>query len=250
MPAIGLLRITPGGGVTFSAASTPTGSGANTSAASLPPLTSFLVTTPSTGIPLYDSLTQTSGNVVLALRNLVAGSNIKITNANGQLIISNSGGTVGTLGTQDADDVAISGGEISGVTITDLSEPVNPSDAATKSYVGSSSVNFSLPARPAGAQTIQVGITRNYQLVFGSGNPLTYCLNAAESSAVFTLQYVRAGVTTGIGTITFAASASAATLSSTATVNLLIGDILQLVTPTVQDVALEDVLITLVLLRE
>ena len=252
MPSVGSIRIGSGGTVQFSGAST---AGNNTT----PPsgsITSFTVTSPAGGIALFDSATITNGNINLALRNLVAGENISIVNSNGQLLITGTVST-GTISTQNANNVDITGGSISATlldmgdnTITNVGNPVNGSDAATKTYTENVNINFSIPGKPATAQIIQAGITRPVQLVFGSGNPFTYCISPALASTVFTLQYVRSSITTVIGTITFPHAGSSATLSATATINFLTGDVLQLLTPSVQDSSLGDVVITVVVTRE
>lgn len=252
MPSVGSIRIGSGGTVQFSGAA----SGAGNNLPASTQITSFSVTSPAGGIALYDSATVANGAIVLALRNLVAGDNISIVNSNGQLLISSTD-TVASMGRQSSNNVDITGGSISATmldmgdaTITNVGNPVNGSDAATKSYVENVSINFSIPGKPTTAQLIQVGITRPVQLVFGAGNPLTFCISPALGSPVFTLQYVRSEVTTVIGTITFPPSATSATLSATATVDFLAGDILQLLTPSVQDNSLGDVVITVVVIRE
>ena len=252
MPSVGSIRIGSGGTVQFSGAQG--GAGNNQSATTQ--ITAFSVTSPAGGIALYDSATVNNGSIILALRNLVAGDNISIVNSNGQLLIS-SNVSLGTMGQQSSNNVDITGGSISATlldmgdnTITNVANPVNGSDAATKTYVENVSINFSIPGKPATAQIIQVGLPRAVQLVFGSGNPFTYCISPAVSSTVFTLQYVRSSITTVIGTITFHSSATSATLSSPTTINFLAGDVLQLVTPSVQDSSLGDVVITVVVIRE
>jgi hypothetical protein len=104
MPSIGASRITSGSGsVTFSTSSTALGTGsvsgspANAAAAAAAATSSGFTTltliNPPTGVPLYDSLVQSTlanNNVTLALRNLVGGSNITITDANGIITIGTS----------------------------------------------------------------------------------------------------------------------------------------------------------------
>ena len=220
MPAVSGVRIVGGkpllkidqSGRSTSLTSTPTGTSPNLTV-------SFSVVSPPTGITLYDSVTQSGNNIVLGLRNIAAGDNVAITTINGVIVVSASG-SAGPIG------------------------PAGPSGVA-----GPVSVNFSFPGQPPEAQTVQVGIVRDFYLAFGDTNPFSYCVTPAASDAVFTLQYVRAAVTTVIGTITFAMGATSGTPSDLLTLNLQLGDVLQMVTPSAQDVSLTDIVITVILIR-
>lgn len=87
---------------------------------------SFSVSSPSTGIPLYDSINQQGNNVVLSLRNLAAGNNVNISYSNGLIVIDSTGtgggatGPTGPQGPQGADGmpgaIGPAGNSISGPT--------------------------------------------------------------------------------------------------------------------------------------
>lgn len=328
MPSIGDVRVVGGkakilvGGPITGSGNPSSGTATTTSTSAF----SFAVTSPPNGIALYDSVLQGTNSVVLNLRNIVGGSNVRVSIVNGLIVIDatpagptgptgasgsvgltgNAGPTgptgadgadstvtgptgppgptgvigatgptgstgavgptgaipdVGTMAFQDADDVAITGGTITADltplsldmgsnVISNVADPISSSDAANKSFVQSMAVNFSFPDQPSAEQTVQMMIPRALQLDFGVTNPLTYCITAATIDAEFTLQYVRSAITTTIGTITFEIGASSATLSSPTVANLVVDDILQLVTPTLQDATLADVVVTLVLTRQ
>ena len=78
---------------------------------------------------------------------------------------------------------------------------------------------------------------------------LGYAATPATADAAFVLAYIRAGTPTTIGTITMASGSSAATLSTQAAVDLLVGDILRLTAPSPQDATLANASITLLALR-
>ena len=79
MPVVGSGRIQAVGGVlTFPAASTSSNLG----------LTGFNLQTPSAGTNLFDSISQTRGNVTLLLRSITAGPGIQINVVNGVLTLS------------------------------------------------------------------------------------------------------------------------------------------------------------------
>src|ERR1044072_6105012 len=70
------------------------GSGANdtgTSAGTTLSQFSFTVTTPTTGVQLYDSVTTRGDSVVLALRNLIGSDNVLITESNGMILLDVAG---------------------------------------------------------------------------------------------------------------------------------------------------------------
>ena len=107
MPIIQTGRVTPGTGkITFtSGQGTSTAAGNNNNPNTSNPI-SFTVQNPATGIALFDSTSQTGNAIVLALRNIVGGTNVTVTNANGLITISSpvsgGGGATGPTGAAGA----------------------------------------------------------------------------------------------------------------------------------------------------
>lgn len=87
------------------------------------------------------------------------------------------------------------------------------------------------------AVTFPVGLAGSFATSSGSN---------ATASTVFTINRIRAGVTTALGTITFAAGASTGTFSFATAQTLLAGDILQVIAPATADASLSNVNIALV----
>ncbi len=86
MPTIQQGRVQSGTGkVLFNSSSSSGGNNGGTNSPFV-----FNVTTPATGITLYDSVTQVGNTVTLALRNLVAGAGITLSNNNGLITITAS----------------------------------------------------------------------------------------------------------------------------------------------------------------
>ena len=176
-------------------------------------------TTAASAITLTDLIDHTIGNTVgsLLFRNpngwkvIAVGNSGQVLQSNGTLPLWQ---TLGTMASQPAENVAITGGTVSAALtatslnmtahkIINLADPVSSFDAVTKNYIEKVSMNFSLPDKVPPALTVQVGITRPMQLVFGGTNPLTYCITPATAASAFTLKFVHTGVTATIGTITF-----------------------------------------------
>ena len=90
MPSMSSARVNAGSGnIVFKGASNG-GSTISSNSASNTTNTTLSLITPPTGVALFDSLTQstqTSNNITLGLRNLVAGNNITITTTNGFITI-------------------------------------------------------------------------------------------------------------------------------------------------------------------
>ena len=134
MPTIGQGRVVAGtGSINFLGSS---GSQAvnNTTSPALPGFT-FSVQNPSDGIALYDSTSTQGNNVVLALRNLAAGTGIALSYANGVITISvpaTSAGATGPSGVTGPAGAAGPTGAIgpTGATGASLTGPTGPAGGA------------------------------------------------------------------------------------------------------------------------
>lgn len=85
MPSIDQMRIQPGSGnVTFAASTTGI---ILPSTQTVPPSVTFTVQDPGVYTPVYESVVQQNGVVILTLRNLAAGQNITISESGGIIVI-------------------------------------------------------------------------------------------------------------------------------------------------------------------
>lgn len=110
-------------------------------------------------------------------------------------------------------------------------------------------MSFPFGGKPNDGQVFHVPLTQAYTLPANFAGTLGYTGTVATSNAVFNVGYVRSGTYHAVGTLTFAASASALTLSTQAAVSLLSTDILRVTAPTPQDATLADCGITLMLAK-
>lgn len=116
MPTIQQGRITSGTGrVTFTSTQGGTELGSSPAPGTSNQFT-FTVQNPSAGIALYDSVAQTGNNVVLALRNLVAGSGISLSQANGLITVNTTGGSGGSGATGPTGPTGPTGASVTGPT--------------------------------------------------------------------------------------------------------------------------------------
>lgn len=105
-------------------------------------------------------------------------------------------------------------------------------------------IAFPFSGKPNNGQQVFVPIIQATTLPANFAECIGYSDTLATSSAAFTLAYVRAGVATTVGTVTFTSGGSGGTLSTQAAVNLLAGDVLRLTAPTPQDATIAGVGIT------
>jgi len=82
---------------------------------------------------------------------------------------------------------------------------------------------------------------------FGSSNG--YAFTNAAADAAFAVSYIRSGSVIQIGNVTFTNTSSRPTMSTQAQANLVSGDVFLVITPSVADITLADVGLTIVLLK-
>ena len=97
---------------------------------------------------------------------------------------------------------------------------------------------------------IYMGVTQAMQVPANFAGTVSYSGTNASGTAVFNISYIRAGVPTAIGTITFTNASHTGTLSTQASVNLLVGDILVITQPHPLDALLAAVAINMVLIKQ
>lgn len=114
--------------------------------------------------------------------------------------------------------------------------PPGSGSSATRGF------GFSNPGLPAANTYLGVGSWPT-NIVFATAGPVEVVAGtAATASAVFTIEVLVSGTWTSIGTLTFAASGTVATLAIIGSpVTVTAGQLLRLVTPVVQDATLADI---------
>lgn len=105
-------------------------------------------------------------------------------------------------------------------------------------------IAYPFSGKPLASQIVCVPIAQSLTMPVDFTGGIGYSDTNASASAVFTLSYLRGGVPTTIGTVTFTSAGSGGTFSTQAAVNLLTGDILKLTAPASQDGTLANVGIT------
>lgn len=103
---------------------------------------------------------------------------------------------------------------------------------------------FPFSGQPLAGQVVHVPVAQAVTLAANFAGTQAYAGIAPTASAAFALAYIRTGTATTIGTVTFAAGAQTATLSTQAAVALLAGDVLRLTAPATQDTTLANVGVT------
>lgn len=131
-----------------------------------------------------------------------------------------------------------------------LAKSLNLSDVSS---VSSARLNLGVSVLPIVFQFdgFTAGLTRYVPIVFDlnlSANLLgtkTYCGTVPTSDAAFTVQRIRAGLTTNVATLTLIHGGNTSTFSTQPIVNFVTGDILALKSPLVVDASMANVGITL-----
>lgn len=270
MPTISQARISSRtGDILFSSAAVPTGNNASTPAAEPD---SFAIETPTNGVKLYDSVNPNGGNHVLHLRNLVGTGGVTVTESNGVItvagIVPGTGGSNTLIAAKNVlanpRDVA---GRAVGTPLSDLIDQAIGDQFGALLYRGSSGWGLLSPGNAG--EVLQMGVEPGWRpqylplMASISGAPSasqqvwtipvvspftipTDCTgslavaDAATSTAIFVLSYIRSDVLTTIGTITWLADASSGTFSSTL-YDAEVGDVLLLTAPEVVDDTLANI---------
>jgi hypothetical protein len=182
--------------------------------------TKFVQNQIAAGLPLPNAEIYV-GNVSGFAAAVVMSGDATISNT-GAIAVNKTGGVAfGTMATQNASSVAISGGSITG-----LPAPANPADAATKSYVDATSAGLTILA-PSGLATAAVlPNTPTYNngasgvgatLTAGSNSTLTVDGTVAALGAVVLVNNQASAFQNGIYTVTTAGSGAAAWVLTRAT---------------------------------
>lgn len=105
---------------------------------------------------------------------------------------------------------------------------------------------FVIPGKPTASQVYNLVMATAITIPANLAGTVSYQNTQATANAVFTVNKISGGASSGIGTITLGTgSKTAITLSTQAQVSLAAGDVLQLVAPTAQDTTMQDVGITI-----
>lgn len=153
-------------------------------------------------------------------------------------------------------DVVLTSSDISGFTISVQTILAY----GTNTYIGWSALNpslqsvpvaFVIPGKPNASQIYNVVITQASTLPANFAGVRVYTDTGPASSATFTVKKIAGGTTvTTIGTIVKTTTNKvSATLSTQIAVSFAVGDVLQLVAPSVQDSTMAEIGITIPLLR-
>lgn len=117
--------------------------------------------------------------------------------------------------------------------------------------VQNSLCQMTLPGTPnPSTKCLIVPIVQNTQVPANFAASSGYAYTNATSNSVYTVAYLRSGSTTTIGTVTFSSGGHTPAFSTQALVNLVAGDVLTITSPSVADLTLADVGLTLVLLKQ
>jgi hypothetical protein len=138
----------------------------------------------------------------------------------GAISCSKTGGTpLGTMATQNANAVAITGGSLNGASVTGLPTPVSTSDAATKNYVDTTVAGLTILAQSTLATAAVLPNSPTYNngasgvgatLTAGSNSTLTVDGTVATLGAVVLVNNQASAFQNGIYTVTTAGSGAAA----------------------------------------
>ena len=103
----------------------------------------------------------------------------------------------------------------------------------------------SIPGTPGSAITLwYIPVVNLLTIAAGFAGSLAIAAIAATAASTFTLSYIRGGVTTAIGTIVFGAGSTTGTFSASSLYTAALGDILLLTSPTIADITLANIGIT------
>lgn len=190
------------------------------------PLNSFALQTPSAGINLFETYSNTQGNVTLGLRSLNVGTGLKLMPNRGVLYLY-----------------------------------IDPAFAAGFAPVGSDGLvpwdrlplevksvpfAFILPSKPPSAQVYHLALAIAATIPANLAGTVVYAGQQATSAAQFVLNLISGGVTSQVATLTIQPDSSTDCVFSTQpAISLSAGDVLQLVAPSPGDATLADLGITI-----
>lgn len=153
------------------------------------------------------------------------------------------GDTQGDILYRDASSWMVLAPGTSGQVLSTNGAGANPSWITPSSGPsGTHGFGFSIPGKPPANTVIGYGSWPS-NITFASTGPIEMIAEvAATASTVFTIEVLISGTWTSIGTLTFAASGTSATLSITGSpVTITAGQLLRIVTPVTQDSTLANV---------
>jgi hypothetical protein len=199
-------------------------------AASSTSVASFALQTPTTGVNLYETFANNSGNITLGLRSIAAG--------NGVTLVANRGVIYITVDAAFTAGYALLDGN-------GLVPWVNlPPEVQTLPLA------FVIPGKPSAGQPYNVVLPIVCVVAADLVGTVIYAGTPATADAMFTLYKISAGVTTPIGAVTLAAgSHTVCALSNQTFTQFQAGDVLRLVAPDAQDSTLADLGITVLALK-
>lgn len=123
--------------------------------------------------------------------------------------------------------------------------------ASLPAQVQVSLCQMTLPGTPApSTKCLIVPIVQNTQVPANFAASNGYSYTNATSNSVYTVAFLRSGSTTTIGTVTFSSGGHTPAFSTQALVNLVAGDVLTITSPSVADLTLADVGLTIVLMKQ
>jgi hypothetical protein len=194
-------------------------------------LASFTLLTPVSGLNLFESYTNSNGNVSLQLRSLSTGPGLSVTANQGVIYISLDSAFSASYASIDNTGVV----------------PYNFLPAEVRDFP----IAFVIPGKPPVQQVYNVVLPIACIIPTNLAGTVVYDGTQPTGNAVFTLSKITSGVTTTIGTVTIIpGSNTSCTLSRQLSVTFMIGDVLQLAAPTTQDANLSDIGITILAMKQ